>query len=247
MIEIIIALIVLAFIMECIDAGFGMGYGTILSPLLLAFGFAPTVIVPALLISQASGGLTAAVFHHKAGNADFSRGKQDLKVVGIITALGVLATIFSVVVALSIPAVWMKAYIGVLVSVMGLILVSGYVFKFSWKKIAGIGIISAFNKGLSGGGFGPVVTGGQLVVGKEEKSSIGCTTLAEAPICLTGFVAYWLMNGFSEFWIAIPLCVGAVLAAPFGATIAKRTVGNNKRWLGVLILILGAYTLFKLI
>ena len=41
MIEIIIALIVLAFIMECIDAGFGMGYGTILSPLLLAFGFAP--------------------------------------------------------------------------------------------------------------------------------------------------------------------------------------------------------------
>jgi len=36
-------------------------------------------------------------------------------------------------------------------------------FNFSWKKIFGIEILSAFNKGISGGGFGPVVTSGQLM------------------------------------------------------------------------------------
>jgi len=35
-------------------------------------------------------------------------------------------------------------------------------YRFSWKKITVLGLIASFNKGISGGGYGPVVTGGQL-------------------------------------------------------------------------------------
>jgi hypothetical protein len=55
-------------------------------------------------------------------------------------------------------------------------------FLFSWRKLFAIGLISAFNKGISGGGYGPLVTGGQIINGRESKSSIGNTTLVESNV-----------------------------------------------------------------
>ena len=70
--EIIVLLIVGAFICGFIDSSFGMMYGTILSPALIISGFDPIVVVPAILFSQAIGGSVAGAFHHKLKNADFS-------------------------------------------------------------------------------------------------------------------------------------------------------------------------------
>jgi uncharacterized membrane protein YfcA len=64
---------------------------------------------------------------------------------------------------------------------MGILLLSRKKFTFSWKKIYLIGILSGFNKGLTGGGFGPVTTAGQMIGGRNGKNSIGTTTFAEAP------------------------------------------------------------------
>ena len=81
---------------------------------------------------------------------------RDLKVVFVVTSLGILVTIIAALTAISIPKVALKTYIGVLVLAMGIILLLRTRFNFSWKKILGIGILSAFNKGISGGGFGPM-------------------------------------------------------------------------------------------
>ncbi|HUU87629.1 MAG TPA: hypothetical protein VMX17_07735, partial [Candidatus Glassbacteria bacterium] len=96
MIELIIFLFVLALIMEIIDSGLGMGYGTVLSPLLLMSGIGALVVVPSILISQAIGGFVASIFHNKFKNADLMPKKdkemsRDLKIVGIITVLGMIA------------------------------------------------------------------------------------------------------------------------------------------------------------
>ena len=87
-----------------------------------------------------------------------------------MSVLGIAATILASVVATSIPKSALNTYIGVLVLVMGAILVSRISFTFSWRKILGVGAISAFNKGLSGGGFGPIVTAGQMISGREGKT-----------------------------------------------------------------------------
>jgi len=217
-------LFVSAWIMELVDAGLGMGYGTVLSPFLISSGFDPLDVVPALLFSQAIGGFTAAV----------------------ITVLGVLATILSVFIAVNISKFMLKTYIGVLVLAMGLVILSGYSFRFRLRKMVIVGIISSFNKGLSGGGFGPVVTGGQVIGGKDIKSSIGVTTMAEAPVCIAGFLAYVAFNGMPSLSFLIPLSIGALVAAPFGARITKRISGRRSRKiLGILIVALGLYTLTK--
>jgi len=267
-----IAIVLMAFVAEFIDASLGMGYGTMLSPLLIIIGFDPVVAVPPLLLSQAAGGLTASIFHQRLENVSYQPGSRSFVVVGVVSGLGVLATIVAALSALKIPSVYMKSYIGLLVSAMGVILFMRRRFAFSWWKVMGIGLLSAFNKGLSGGGFGPVVTGGQVIAGEEHKPAIGATTLAEVPICLVATLTYVVGKASAHSGIPIlrleladvtsllgsgeifawdllaALALGAVLAAPFGALFTQRLKGDRMR-LGMagLVTVLGLWTLYSVL
>ena len=270
-VETIIAVVLGGFVCEFIDASMGMMYGTILSPVLIIAGFEPVLVVPSILFSQALGGITASIFHHKFGNVNlapktlnpkiiarrlselgyiesFRRGTtKDLKVSFCVLSLGIAATIVAALVAISIPKAFLKTYIGILVLVMGIILLSGFEFTFSWKKMIAVGVLSAFNKGMSGGGFGPVVTSGQIIAGRDSKSAIGATTFAEAPICITGFLTFLITKGISNWNLLIFLSIGALLGAPLGALLTSKLKSENKLKLilAILTLILGTWILAK--
>lgn len=268
--ETFILIAVIAFFAEWIDSALGMGYGTLLSPILIIMGFPPLLVVPSVLVTQAIGGLSASVFHHKHGNANFAiksknpiyiikkikeygpinafkKGvSEDLKTVAIITSLGMVATVLATMIAVNIPKKMLNTYIGVIVLLMGLIVIIGFSFRYSTAKMFVVGIVSAFNKGLSGGGFGPVVTGGQMVLGQEHKKAIGCTTASEPLICITGFISYLILNGFSDWSLALSLGIGAIIAGPIGALTTKKISRKMlKITVAVLMLALGAYTLLK--
>ena len=263
----VLLLILAGFLGELLDSSIGMLYGTILSPVLIIAGYDPRVVVPSILLTQAIAGLVAAIGHHRLRNVDFSvdngaikKGKdvafinslkkamtRDSKVVIVVSVLGILAVIIASLVATSIPKVALKTYIGVLVLVMGVILVSRSKFTFSWNKILGIGALSAFNKGLSGGGFGPVVTSGQMISGRGSKSAIGATTLSEVPICIAGFLAYLLRNGMSTWNLVVFLGIGAIVGALVGPHITAKIKSEKamKVGLGILVIALGIWTLVK--
>ena len=238
----------MAFIMEYIDSSLGMGYGTVLSPIFIIMGFSPLLVVPSILISQAAGGFTASLFHHKFRNVEFKLRSNDSKIVYIITLSGMLATVAATFIAIQIPKVYLNAYIGLLVAVMGVILVWNVTFRFTWKKMIGLGMISAFNKGMSGGGFGPVVTGGQIIAGQNHKNAIGCTTMAEAPICITAFIVFLLASGIANWWLPLALIIGAAAAAPMGAFTTSRLNSPMFRvFMGALIAFLGLWMLWKML
>ncbi len=263
-------LAMIAFIAECIDSSLGMGYGTLLSPILLIIGFSPLLAVPSILITQAIGGFSASIFHHKYGNTyfniksknpsyilrkikeygikeSFQRGfSDDLKTVIIITSLGIVATIIAALVAVTVSKTVINTYIGILVLLMGFLIISGIRFQYSIRKMFFIGIVSSFNKGFSGGGFGPVVTGGQMVIGQDHKKAIGCTTAAEAPICVVGFLAYLLTNHLSNWGLVFALGSGAIFAGFIGPRITSRINKKNLLIIVSLVMItLGALTLAK--
>ena len=141
-------IVALAFFCEFIDSSLGMGYGTILTPVLLIMGFEPLAVVPAVLLSQALGGLAASGFHHQFKNVRYGLDSGHLKSVLIISGFGVLATIIGAAAAIKIPKMVLKTYIGSLVAVMGILVLFLRPYTFSFKKLMGIGILSAFNKGL---------------------------------------------------------------------------------------------------
>jgi len=263
-------LLVSAFVCEFIDSSLGMGYGTILAPSLIIMGFDPLVAIPAILLSQAFGGLSASLFHHQFENVSFRSDSKDLKIVFIISSFGLIATVLAVLISINIPTVVLKSYIGILVFVVGGIILLKVSFTFSWRKMIAVGLLAAFNKGMSGGGFGPVVTGGQIISGHDHKAAIGVTTLAEAPICICGFFTYLIGRTVMELqppilsiplsafihqmfsprmfqWeLMLALLLGSVLVTPFGA-FTTRTLRKEKLHyiVGILITGLGIWTLIK--
>jgi len=240
-----LVLVGIAFVCELVDSSLGMGYGTLLSPLLLLMGRSPAEAVPAVLLSQTLGGGIAGLFHHKLGNARFTGTSRETRIMLMLAGLCVVAAIAAAFIGIASSAKAISRYIGVLVVVMGIVILSGRRFRFSWGKMVVVGLVSAFNKGLSGGGFGPVVAAGQVIVGQEPKSAVAITTVAEVPVCLAGFAIY-AFNGTIEWRLAAALCIGAAVAGLIGPHATRRIAGQKMSYvLGALVLLLGVATLVK--
>jgi uncharacterized membrane protein YfcA len=249
-IEILLPIVLLAFACELIDSTLGMGYGTTLTPLLLALGYEPLEIVPAVLLSESITGLSAGLFHHEFGNVDLRPGSRDFKIAGTLTSLGLLGVILAVVLTVSLPSWVIKLYIGVLVLVMGLLMIMRrkHEMQFSWRRIAGLGFVAAFNKGISGGGYGPVVTSGQVLSGVRGRSAVGIASLAEGITSFVG-VAIFLISGSGISWHLAPsLFLGAFLSVPLAAyLVSKIPAGRLTLLIGGFTTTVGGYTLIRLL
>lgn len=241
-------LVILAIVMEFVDSALGMMYGTILSPFLILIGYDVKSVVPAILISQAAGGFVASYRHQQLKNANFQTGTIDYHVTTTLIWFGVFACVIGVFISISISPKILNTYIAILVIIIALMILSGKTLMMTSKKIYALGFISAFNKALSGGGFGPLVAGGQLVFkDRSEKGAIGSTDFAEAPICLLSFFLWFLLNGLPSISLMVPLCLGSAVGGFFGP-MALSKVGSNeilKKSLGILVLIEGLWILYK--
>lgn len=261
-----VAVAILALLCEYVDASIGMGYGTTLTPLLLIIGFSPLEVVPAVLLGQLAGGLIGGLAHQRLGNIslDFRKDESlikgrlrrlgylprsiDAKVIFILALCGVVGALVGVSTAINIPGVVLQTYIGVMVLGIGVVILlrRGSTGAISWKGLVGVGLLSSFNKGISGGGYGPLVTGGQIISGREIRNSVGSTTLAEAIVCIVGFLAYILMKGDIFWTLAIATSIGSIVAAPFAALTVKKVSSQKlKIVIGLATVILGILTLVK--
>jgi hypothetical protein len=249
--ELALLIIALAFVCEYIDSSLGMGYGTTLTPLLMIAGFKPLQIVPSLLLSEFVTGLLAGFFHHRHKNVNFKKGTLDSKIVAVMSGCSVFGALLAVAVAIQLPQFYLMLYISLIVLAMGIIILFTlkHTFAFSWVKIYFLGSIAAFNKGISGGGYGPIVTGGQILSGVSSKSAVGITSLAEGLTCLVGVIVYFAVSDHTIDWRLAPyLVVGAVLSVPFATlTVKKLRIDRLKLAVGIATLALGLFTLAKTI
>jgi len=270
-----IKIALIAFLAEYVDSSLGMGYGTILTPVLLLMGFKPLEVVPAVLLSEFATGLLAGFTHHKLGNVNlkphsinllfilkkiresgirkaFEKGTPlALKIVLLLGACSVAGTVVAVLTAVRLPKFWLTLIIGCIITAMGLVilLTANKDRLFSWKKIMSLGLLASFNKGLSGGGYGPIVTAGQLLSGVEAKSTVGITSLAEGLTCFVGVLAYFLTVGSLDFLRIAPYNVaGAILSVPFAALTIKLTNPKKMKFvIGIVTLVLGILTITRTI
>ena len=260
------SLVLMALAAEYVDSTLGMGYGTTLTPLLLMLGWQPLQIVPAILFSELLTGLTAALVHHMVGNVDLLPRKPSkgilapgqngskmpvaLRVGLVIGSCSLVGTVLAVILAVRLPAFWLKLYIGVLVTAMGMLILftRKRELPFSWPRIIGLSALASFNKGLSGGGYGPVVTSGQILSGVGAKSAIAITSLAEGLTCLVGFSVYMISQGWPGTQLLLPLTLGGLISVPLsGITVRHMKERNLRHIIGWVTLVLGLFTLYKII
>lgn len=250
-IEILVLIIILGLIAAFVDNAFGMGFGT-LTPILLALGFKPIVVVPVILFSQMSSGLSGSVFHAIFRNVELdSKEKRDVKVTVLLTVAGIIGMTAATLLAINLTKLIINIYIGVMILCMGLIMVKDIGFRFSWRKMYIISGIASFNKAITGGGYGPITTSGQVISGRDHEESVATSTISESFLSGYGFSLYFLFEGFSNFDLMldlmIVLVISAVIVTPLGALTADRlNKRKGKKIIGYVSIALGIFTLIRL-
>jgi len=246
----ILAIFLTALFCEYIDSSLGMGYGTTLTPLLLVAGFEPLQIVPCILLSEFASGAAAGFMHHRDGNVDLLRDREARGTAISLSALSVVGAIAAVTLALHLPKFWLTVIIAIIILSVGVATLATFRRRLRYRPrhIIAVGAVAAFNKGLSGGGYGPLVTAGQVVSGVPPKSAVAITSVAESLTCIVGLAAYMLIHGGIDWALAAPLTAGALLSVPVATLTVRRLPESVMRGgVGVVTCLLGTLALAKLL
>lgn len=246
-IGVLVGIAVLAAAAEYVDSAVGMGFGTVMAPVLLLVGFDVEVVLPAVLMAEALSGSLATVLHHRAANVDLSAGSRDRGVVAVMLPPALVGAAAGGAVGGSLGAFPGEVVVGGVIFVTGaaLLLRRGIVREFSWRGVAALGLLAAAAKGLSSAGFGPVVTGGQMVIGIPERDAVGVTSAVEAPVSLVALVAFGLVAAWPAPSVTLALAAGALAGVPAAVwTVRLLPVRSIRLAVGVLACVLGALALF---
>lgn len=115
------------------------------------------------------------------------------------------------------------------------------------KVTVPLGLIGGFLDASGGGGWGPVVTSNLLIQGSDPRKTIGTVNTAEFLLTFAVSITFMLTIGLEAFTIVTGgLLVGGLLAAPFGALIAKRIPARTLLLMvGIVLTATSLFSLFK--
>ena len=230
--------VALAMFFEFMDASAGMGFGTALTPLLLVVGFSPKQIVPAVMIQQGVAGLVGAFLHREFENVEwkFKPMSETIKLWLIIAIVGCLAVTFSITAVYAwfkVGKIWIKLYVACLLLMMGVISLIQARKERPYRpgKMFGFAALAGFNKGIGGGGYGPVVTIGGLISGVPVKSMLAVTAISEGTVSTFAILVWMalLTSGVTIDYILLPSLMIATVFSAVAAPYATR-VFPEKMW-----------------
>ncbi len=243
-------LITLCFFCELMDSSLGMGYGTTLTPVLLAFGYEPLELVPTILLSEFLSGFASSYFHHDTGNVDFTRQSRDFRVAMLLALGSVVGVTIGVNIAVQIPTYILKLVIGLIITTAGISIwaLHSRTFMFKTWKMFLLASVASFNKALSGGGYGPLLTSGQLLSGINGKASVGITSFAEGFTCMVGVILFLGKGQGFTLDLLVPVLAGALLSVPISTEFVKHiNEVSLKKVIAILTMIMGLFTIIKVI
>lgn len=256
--QIVWAVVGLAMIFEFLDSVAGMGYGTALTPLLLLMGYQPMQIIPVIMIQQGCAGILGAYIHKEYGNVEwcFSPLSETVKLIIIISGGGVLAVTFSIssiYAVLKLGEVWIKLYAVLLLLFMGGTALFGCkkASLYRPKRMYFFGALAGFNKGIGGGGYGPVVTIGGLLSGIPAKPMMAITAFSEGIVCITSVFVwfFWLSHGVIIDFVLLPsMILGSILAvviAPYVTRVFPELLW--RRFVPIYCCVLSGFCFWKLL
>jgi uncharacterized protein len=235
-----LALFTLAgFVAQLIDGSLGMAYGVTCSSLLLSFGYSPAAASASVHAAELVTSGISGHFHWRLGNVDRSLFRS-------LVVPGAIGGAIGAYVLTAFPADIMRPWVALYLALMGLrILYKAWrmtsAFRGNTGRIEVLGFTGGLLDAIGGGGWGPIVTSTLLGQGREPRRAIGSVNRAEFFVTLAQSAVFITTLGLSNLPVIAALCVGGALAAPLGASLAKRV---KARYLMVFVgsLILGLST-----
>lgn len=216
------------FAAQLVDGALGMAYGVISTSVLLSFGVSPANASASVHAAKVFTGLASGASHIFYRNIDW-------RLLGLLSAGGVLGGIFGAYVLTSVPGEAVKPYVVAWLFLMGLVILyrawrQARPKVFSWRSPFPLGLLGGFFDAIGGGGWGPVVTSSLLGAGADPRKAIGTTNTAEVFVAAATSAAFLasLMSGHWEttglrdlLWSLAGLIAGGMVAAPIAGWMTK--------------------------
>ena len=219
--------ILIGFAAQLIDGALGMAFGQISTTLLITMGVPPAAASAGVHTAETFTTAVSGISHVAHRNVDWQLFFR-------IAIPGILAGIIGAYVLTQVDASTAKPFVLAYLTSLGLYLFyRGVMHRHTERRpriVEPLGAVGGFLDAAGGGGWGAIVTSNLLVQGSNPRKTIGTVNTAEFFLTVsisTTFLATLTLAGSDEeqaFLIkaVAGLVVGGVLAAPFGARIAKR-------------------------
>ena len=209
------------FLAQLTDGSLGMGYGTISTTFLLAYGVSPALVSSQVHSARVFTSGVSGYSHHRFGNINKKLYKT-LLVPGIIGAVsGATLAYFGQEYAkyLRLPLAMYTLYLGYF------IIKKAFKKKKNSEKVTRAGWLAAaggFMDAFAGGGWGTLVTSSLMSKRKNPRYVIGTVCLVEFFVVFSSALTFFILLRHIPVFEILGLIVGGLIAAP----IAVRLVGK---------------------
>jgi uncharacterized protein len=240
----LIPFILIGFAAQLIDGALGMAFGQISSTLLISMGVQPKLASAGVHAAETFTTAVSAVSHVAHRNVDWWLFFK-------IVVPGVIGGVLGAYVLTEVPADTAKPIVLAYLTALGLYLFyRGVMHRHTERRpkvVAPLGLIGGFLDAAGGGGWGAIVTSNLLVQGSNPRHTIGTVNTAEFFVTVTISATFLVTLGWEAFTVAtLGLLIGGVLAAPFGALIAKRVKADTLlTFVGALVTLTSVYGLYR--
>jgi len=235
--------IAVGFAAQMVDGALGMAFGVISNTLLLSLGVPPAAASAGVHTVETFTTAVSGISHAVHKNVNW---KLFLR----IAVPGVIGGALGAYVLSNIDASTAKPFI--------LAYLTGIGFYLLWRSrhyppkekspkiVEPLGLAGGFLDAAGGGGWGPVVTSNLLVQGSSPRTTIGTVNTAEFFVTSTISATFITQLGWGAFTLAtVGLLIGGVIAAPFGALLAKRVEPKTLMLLvGIVLTLTSLYNLY---
>lgn len=241
------ALIIFAligFAAQLVDGALGMAFGQISSTILISLGVPPAAASAGVHTAETFTTAVSAVSHVAHRNVDW-------KLFFRLAIPGVIAGVLGAFVLTTVDASTAKPFVLIYLTALGLYLFyRGIMHRHTErtpKIVSPLGFVGGFLDAAGGGGWGAIVTSNLLVQGSNPRKTIGTVNTAEFFLTVTISATFIATLGWKAFTTATAgLLIGGVLAAPFGAWIAKRVNPDTLlTFVGALVTLTSGYGLYR--
>jgi uncharacterized membrane protein YfcA len=237
--------IAIGFAAQVVDGALGMAFGVINSTLLVGIlGVSPAVASASVHVVETFTTAASGASHAVHRNVDWRMFRR-LVIPGVTGgALGAYALA-------NIDGSAARPFVMTYLSLIAIYLLyrawRGEVKPKKPRVIAPLGFAGGFLDAAGGGGWGPVVTSNLLAQGAEPRFTIGTVNTVEFFVTATISATFIATLGIGAFTFqAMGLLIGGLLAAPFGAILAKRVPARQlMAMVGTLLLITSCYAIWQ--
>ena len=233
------------FLAQMVDGSMGLGYGTISTTFLLAYGVSPAIVSSRVHSARVFSSGVSGYSHHRFGNIN-------KKLFRAIVFPGIIGAILGASLAFigKEYAQWVRIPLSVYTIYLGYYILrkafmkrnpNDKVRRAGWLASAG-GFMDAF----AGGGWGTLVTSTLIAKRKNPRFVIGSVCLAEFFVVLASSITFFILLKTIPLRDIAGMILGGIIAAPIAARLAgKLPVKTMFIAVGSLVMLTSTSTLWK--